>query len=196
MARDNDAVSTAPLRKGRADEDDVRTGKQPKPMPAALAGAIMFAFAWGFLALHGSCLNSTSSIFSVIQYQRMKSEMREQMRGMPFEPSFQSSTSSGEGLMYTLLAARVFQFFMAVVLVAGAALLLMRKGIGRFVAVGAPVGMMLVEIAGFGVCMIITKGTFLVHYNVEFIVNLLFSLIACGVVGGLVFTRDVGKALS
>ena len=121
--------------------------------------------------------------------------MREQMRDVKgFQPvDFGGGESFGQ--FYTALGAQVFMFLMAALLLASGAALLMRKGFGKYLAMGAPVGMLLVEFIGFVVCLIITKGTFLAPYNVEFLVNILFSLVVGGCIAFLLLNKDVSKAL-
>src|SRR5262249_9121498 len=78
----------------------------------------------------------------------------------------------------------------------GASLLLVRKAFAKFVVLGAAVCMFLVEFLGFVICLIATSGTFLTHYNADYFLNIVFSLTVAGIIGFLVFNKDVSKALT
>ena len=101
----------------------------------------------------------------------------------------------GGGLRYTLVGTKFFLMLLSAALVAGGIVLLMRKSYGKYLAMGAPVGMLLVEFIGFVVCLIVTSGTFLTDYNVEFFINIVFSLAVAGCIAFLLLNKDVSKAL-
>jgi hypothetical protein len=193
-----------PRKKSPRAEDDL--GKPSiKPMPTRLAGAIIAALAWGFLSLHGSCLQSSNGILQEVELQKLQRDQeenrrkfQEQMRAMGVNqkidnPAFEFG--GGNGLRYTVLGTQIFLMLTSAALVGGGVLLLMRLGFGKYIAMGAPVGMLLVELSGFVICLIITKGTFLAHYNVGFLVNIFFSILVGGTIVYLLLNKDVSKAL-
>ena len=190
-----------PRKKSPSADDDV---KSPKPMPTALVGAIIAAMAWGILSLNSTCLYSASGIVLEIENQRMQREqeenfrkLREQMRAAGLNQKIGDGPEfgAGGGLRYTLLGTRILLMLMATLLLAGGIVLLMRKSFGKFIAMGAPVGMLLVDLSGFVICLIITKGTLLAHHNVDYLVNLFLSLVVGGTIVFLLMNKEVGKAL-
>jgi hypothetical protein len=183
------------------DEDDDSSGKKSKPMPMRLVGAIIAALAWSILILHASCLNSSSLIVEEIHNQKAQREadenlrkMQEQMRAAGVNQKIDMG-DRGNGVRYTIVGTKIFLFLMATLLLVGGVTLLMRKGFGKYLAMGAPVGMLLVEFVGFVTCLIITKGTFLAQHNVVFLVNILFSLVVGGCIVFLLLNKDVNRAL-
>jgi hypothetical protein len=196
---DDDDDEDRPRGKGRSRDEDDDSGKPAgagKPMPIRLIGAILVAFAWGFLSLHDGCLRSTGSILTVIQHHRIARELEEEfqrMRAVGFNQPRRDFGNPGE--LYTLTGTSVFRILGAVLLVAGAIMLLKRKALGKYLALAGPALMLLADLIGMVICLILSKGMILVTYNVDFLVNIVFSGLTAGCIGFLVMNKDVGKVL-
>ena len=192
-----------PRKKSAREEEDERVSIAPKPMPMRLVGAIIAAMAWGILSLYLSCVDSSRSVVHEIQVQKAQREaqenirkMQEQARAAGFNQQFDAGDfGGGSGLRYTIVGTKFFFMLMSAALVIGGSVLLMRKSLGKFIALGAPVGMLLIEFIGFVICLIISKGSFLTEYNVEFFINIVFSLAVAGCIAFLLLNKDVSKAL-
>jgi hypothetical protein len=222
MARDDD--DDRPRKKRSRDEDEVQeetaieadddrprvkssradVEKTAKPMPVRLVGAIIACLAWGFLSLYGSCMQSSNGVFQEIHTWRARRDaeenqrkVRDEMRkaGIDIRVDGGDLGGGGNGLRYTILGTHIFLLLTSVLLVVGGIMLLMRMSMAKFVAMGAPVAMLLVEFVAFVICLIITKGTFMAHYNVEFLVNIFFSLVTAGCIAFLLLNKEVSKAL-
>jgi len=204
-ADDGEDDDDRPRKKSKARDEEVEEKSVPsggpRPMPMRLVGAIIATFAWGILTLHSGCLSTSRSIHGEIQLAKLKREQEERLRDLQKQmPGFNIKADAGErgdgsGLRYTLLGGKLVFLLMSVVLVAGGIVLLMRKGFGKFIAMGAPVGMLFVEFAAFVICLIISKWTFLTDYNVEFLINIFFSLVVGGTIAFLLLNKDVSRAL-
>ncbi len=186
---DDDDEDDRPRKKNRAKEEDERTGaeQQSKPMPLRLTGAIIASMAWGILVLHASCVRSSSLSLLAIQMMR---EVR--MGGIVID---MGAFGLGRGMVYTQIGLQLMLFLFAAALLASGITLLMRKSLGKWLAMGAPAGMVLIELLGFVICLIITEGAFLTQHNVEFFLNIVFSLAVSGLCAYLLLNKDVSKAL-
>jgi hypothetical protein len=181
---EDDADDEDRPRKKLAREEDDQAGKA-KPMPIRLVGAIIASMAWGILVLHGSCVESSHSIMGIIHFHRAQDQMR----------GFGNLVVEGRGMLYTLAGTQVVMTLLGAILLAGGVALLARKGFGKYLAMGAPVGMALVQMAVFVICLIITSGVFLVHYNFAFFIQILFSLTVSGLNAYLLLNKDVSRVL-
>jgi hypothetical protein len=179
----------------RADEESLTSGGAGKPMPLRLVGAILVAFLWGFFSLHDGCLRSSGSIFGIIQHHQMMRGLEEDMRRMQAFGFNQRIEVGARGELYALAGASLFRFVGAALLLAGGAMLLKRKALGKHLSLAGPGLMVLVELIGIVICLIISKGTILAHYNVDFVVNLVFSAASAGCIAYLLFNKEVGKVL-
>lgn len=183
-------------RSKRRDEDSAdeepapEKAKGPKPMPAALVGALLVSFAWGFINLHSGCTHSVGSFFSIVQFHRIAGQRRNIPGFDQMEIMGMSATDT-----YARAAVEIFRLVTALALIAGGAALLGRKRLGKFIAIGAPVLMLLVELLGFALFLILSKGHFFVPYNIEFLSNMALNVAVAGALVFMLLNKDVNKAL-
>jgi hypothetical protein len=190
-------------RKGRDDNDaedeDRPRPKGDKPMPVRLVAAIIASMAWGFLALHDSCTSTGGSILNVVhihEFRKMQEKGREDLRRMGVNQiDFGNVPQLEFGLPYTLMVLQLGQSLLAALLIAGGSLLLVRMRIGKFVVMGVPALMALVEILGIVICLILTKGLILTPHNFSFLIFLFFSVVVAGCNIFMLLNKDVSKAL-
>lgn len=179
----------------KASEVDKSADKLAKPMPLRLTGAIVAALAWGILGVYGSCLDTTRQINTEVFIMKTQREQEEKLRG--FGIRF-DDRGSGKGFRYTRIGASFFYMLMSAVLLGGAIVLMIRKRFGMYIAMGAPVAMLLVEFFAFVVCLLITDFTLISidSYNVQYFVHIFFSLIVGGTIAFLLLNKDVSKSLT
>src|SRR5262249_16169541 len=144
-----------------------------------------------------NCGLTSTAIVGIIHIERKKGDGD---IGMIFNPAFHGAGGGllGEphkGFAYTSAGAQFFMMILGAVLVAGGVTLLMRLGFGKYLAVGAPAAMVLVEMLPFGVCLAITSGRFLTSYNVYFLITMFFSLGVGAANAYLLLNREAAKAL-
>lgn len=182
-------------RKKRDDDRDAGADKAPRPMPMRLVGAIVAALAWGILGVYGSCLDTSRLMNTEAFIMKTQREQEEKLRG--FGIRF-DDRGSGKGFRYTRIGASFFYMLMSAVLLAGAVVLMMRKKFGMYIALGAPVALLLVEFFAFVVCLLITDFTFISidAYNAQFFVHIFFSLVVGGTIAFLLLNKDVREALT
>jgi FtsH-binding integral membrane protein len=106
----------------------------------------------------------------------------------PAEPS--------RSLYYAIVGVKAVLMFLALVLVAGGIVLLMRKSFGKYIVMAAPVLMLLLELLGFAVCLFLSDWTFIASHNSDFFINMFFSLVVGGTIVFLLLNRDVSNALT
>lgn len=189
VAEEEEEVEEKPRKKNsRAEEVEVESAGSTRPMPVRLVGAIIASMAWGILVLHGSCLEASTSIMNVIQIHRAQ----EQMRGFGFNPN---AVIEGRGMLYTMAAAQLLMFLLGGALLAGGAVLLVRKGMGKYPAMGAPFAMVLVQLGLFVAGLIFTGGVLLAHHNFVFLINILFGLAVGACNAYLLLNKEVSKTL-
>jgi len=186
---DDDGDEDRPRKKKARDYGEDRGGKEPKPMPIRLVGAIIASMAWGGYVLHHNCGLTSSALIGIIHMEK-----RDQGRELfAFNQAF--GLVNHKGFIYTMAGAQFFMMVMGAVLLAGGVLLLMRMGFGKYLALGAPAAMALIELITFVICLAITSGAFLTTYNAGFAVNIIFSLAVGGCNAYLLLNKDVRKAL-
>jgi hypothetical protein len=189
-SRDDEADDDRPRKKKARDGDEDRGGKEAKPMPVRLVGAIIASMAWGGYVLHHNCGLSSSALIGIIH-------MEKRDRGRDFGFVLNQAFGFGEhkGFIYTMAGAEFFMLVMGAVLLAGGVMLLMRMGLGKYLAMGAPAAMALIDLITFVICLAITSGAFLTTYNAGFAINIIFSLAVGGCNAYLLLNKDVSKAL-
>ncbi|MBI1832526.1 MAG: hypothetical protein HYR84_13885 [Planctomycetes bacterium] len=189
MARereDDDADLEERKRRDRNNDDEPGgDASSDPPLPGALLAAIIVSLLWGGISLHASCISFSHSTMAVITIHRLEAQIGARFGG----------AGGGQGLAGTLAAAQFVQFLLAGALLAGGAMLLMRKNFAKFIAMGVPVAMILVDLGAAVICVIITK-EFVQPYNFDFLVNIIFNL---GVGGAnaylLMMDKNVAKVL-
>jgi hypothetical protein len=180
---DEDDEDDRPRKKRSSRDEDEAAGKGPKPLPPQVLAPAIASMGWGFLTLHGGCLSSAASVHGLMELRNFQHNMG----GMVVH--------GGQGLLIVMALTHVGLLLLAALLLAGGALLLLRKPFAKYLAMGAPVGMVLVALGGFVVGMIMTGGSFLgIHFN-SFIVNMIFSLAVAGCNVVLLMHKNVAKAL-
>ncbi|MBI3822225.1 MAG: hypothetical protein HY289_06040 [Planctomycetes bacterium] len=175
---DRDEYDDGPRRSAEAPHDIAA-----KPMPLQLVGAIILSIFWGGLTLHGSCVGFTRSTMGVISHHNAVWGL-ERIGG------------AGEGFYGTLAAGQFFIIILAATLLAAGVLLMMRKSYAKYMAIGAPAAILLVDMGTAVLCLIITSGTFLAQHNFDFLISITFSLIVGGVNAFLLFNQNVTRALN
>jgi hypothetical protein len=186
---DNDNDERPSRRKSARDDDEDSAGKKPKPMPFRLVMAIIGSMAWGGFMLHANCVGSSHSLLGIIHLHRQERDLRD------FAAFANLGFGFSKGFAYTLAAEHFFMMLMAAALLAGGVALLMRMGFGKYLAMGAPAAMVLVELITFVICLIITSGSFLTAYNASFLINIVFSAVIAGCNTFMLLDKDVAKAL-
>jgi hypothetical protein len=189
-ARDDGDENEDRPRKKKARDDEDRGGKEAKPMPIRLVGAIIASMAWGGYILHHNCGLASSALIGIIH---MEKRDRGRDFGFVFNPAF--GLVDHKGFIYTMAGAQFFMLVMGAVLLAGGVMLLMRMGLGKYLAMGAPAAMALIDLITFVICLAITSGVFLTTYNAGFAINIIFSLAVGGCNAYLLLNKDVSKAL-
>jgi hypothetical protein len=187
----DDGDEDRPRKKKARDNGEDRGGKEARPMPIRLVGAIIASMAWGGYVLHHNCGLSSSALIGIIH---MEKRDRGRDFGFVFNPAF--GLVDHKGFIYTVAAAEFFMMVLGAVLLAGGVLLLMRMGFGKYLAMGAPAAMALVELITFVICLAITSGAFLTTYNAGFAVNIIFSLGVGGCNAFMLLNKEVSKALN
>jgi hypothetical protein len=168
-------------KRDRADDDAV-TDVQVKPMPLRLTGAIIASIFWGGLLLYGSCVSFSQSVLRVVAAHNAQF-------------GFGRFGDFGEGFFGTMAASQFFMFLLAAALLAAGILLMMRKGFARWMAMGVPGAMVLLDLFTAVICLIITSGTFLAQHNFDILINIVFNLGVGGCNAYLLLNKDVVKAL-
>lgn len=166
----------------RRDERDHEVGIELHPMPTRLIGAIIASFAWGLLLLQSTCVRSMHLTMGVIQFLR-------DIRGP-------EAVFGGRNMLFALTFLQFMLVLLAGVLVAGAIALLMRKGFGKYLAMGAPAGIVLIEMAGLVICLILSDGHFMAAHNVDFAFVMIFSTVVAGLNAFLLIHPDATRALN
>jgi hypothetical protein len=196
---EDDVDDDRPRKRSAPDRDEVQSSsKKAGPMPTRLVGAIIASMAWGILILHGSCMQSGNALFSVVETHRLQQQqekMREDLRKAGFNQLDPTNMRFDGSMAYASLGANVFSFLAAALLLAGGIALLMRKAFGKYLAMGAPVLMVLVDLIAFVIFLVLTKGAFLAPHNIGIIINFLFGLVVGGIIIFLLLNKDVSKAL-
>jgi hypothetical protein len=154
-----------------------------RPMPMPLMGAIIASLFWGGLLLHGSCVSFTHSVMGVISHHNAVFGWEGRGGG------------AGEGFFGTKAAAEFFMLLLAATLLAAGILLMMRKGFAKWMAMAAPVLMVLLQMATAVVCLIITGGTFLAQHNFDFLITITFSLAVGGANAYFLLNKEVAQVL-
>jgi hypothetical protein len=188
MARDDDDKFTDEPRNRSDDrDDDDRPRKQdPRPedkdlgieqqaMPMRMIGAIIASIFWGGLLLYGSCVSFSRSAMVAIDIHNARA-------------------IGGEGLFGTLAASQLFVSLLAAALLVGGVLMLMRKGFAKYMVMGVPAAIVVVEMATSVLCLIISSGVFLAHYNFDFLITSVFSLAVGGLNTYLLLDKEIAKA--
>jgi hypothetical protein len=185
----DDGDEDRPRKKKARDYGEDRGGKEARPMPIRLVGAIIASMAWGGYALHHNCGLTSSALIGIIHMEK-----RDQGRELfAFNQGF--GLVNHRGFIYTVAGAEFFMMVLGAVLLAGGVLLLLRMGFGKYLAMGAPAAMALVELITFVICLAITSGAFLTTYNAGFAVSIIFSLAVGGCNAFMLLNKDVSKAL-
>ena len=196
--RDRDDDDDRP-RKGdaRDDDDDDRSSKKSadpvddaddvaaRPLPLRVIGAIIASIFWGGLMLHGSCMSFSHSSMMVIAFHRVEAA------GF----NIRGAGGGGEGFYGTLAATQFVMFLLGGGLLAGGVLLLLRKGYAKWMAMGVPAAMALLQMAACVLCLIITGGVFLAQHNFDFLINIVFNMAVGGANAYLLLNKDVAKVL-
>ena len=193
-SRDEDDDDDRPRKKDDDRKKDLDRG-EPKPINPRVLGAVFASLLWGgFILFHNCGLSSTA----VIGLYHLEKKNAEGAIGMIFNPAFHGGGAFGEphkGFAYTSAGAQFVMMILGAVTVGGGVTLLMRMGFGKFLAIGGPAAMVLVEMLIFGICLAITSGRFLTAYNVDFFITIVFSLVIAGANAFLLLNRDVAKSL-
>ena len=184
---EEDEEEERPRKKPAREEEDERDeapAKGKKPLPGKLVAAAAASMAWGGFNLYVSCIESSNSLLGII---------RSLSRGAN-ERMFQGELMGGGGWMYTLAAVHVFSVLFAALLFVGGILLVRRMSLGKFAAMGAPVGMALTLLIGFVIALILTRGTFITQFFTATIVSFLFTVAVAGCNITMLMSKEASKA--
>jgi hypothetical protein len=163
---ENDGRSSRRRDENEEEEDRPRKKKKKrKPLPGSVLAAAIVSFIWGALTLLGNCYSTVTNLHGWMELQRAE------------QVGFRVGGGFNSGLAMSLALSGVFTILAAVVLIVGGILLLMRKNLGRSLALGAAIAMIVVNLIGFVGGMIAAGGG-------------IFGFILIGLVFWIVF--DVG----